>query len=189
MEELEEMKAQMALLKQQLEKETIVNDHLLREVTRQKVRHINRNVWQEGIAAAFVITFGSYAFYHLHCSIYFIVFTILMMLACFLATLIPHRWVKIDEIMSGDLLSVAKQVSRLRKLYGDWLRIGIPLVILWGLWFCLELFLHQDNWHIALATSVGCICGGIGGGIIGWRMHKRLVLEMDEIVENIEHIQ
>ena len=67
MDELQEMQAQMALLKQKLNNEEIINDRLLREVTRQRVRRLSRMVWIEGICALFVVTFGNYVFYGFGC--------------------------------------------------------------------------------------------------------------------------
>lgn len=187
MNELEEMQSQLALLKQKLNKEEIVNDQLLRDVTRQRVRRLNRNVWQEGICVVFVMTFGNFVFRQMGCSWWFIAGTTVMMLICFLATFIPHRRVKESEIMQGDLLTVAKQVRRLRKLYDDWMRIDIPMVSVWFIWFLVELyFQHTDSLFIFLFTAVGTLIGGVVGGSIGWHQHKKYVREMDEIITQIE---
>jgi len=186
MEELEEMRAQLALLKTKLDSESIVNDRLMREVTRQRVRRLNRNVWQEGIACLFVVTVGNYVFHHLGCSIWFMVATTLMMTICFLATIIPHSRVKMDEIMSGDLLTVAKQVRRLKQTYQDWIKYGLILITLWLGWFAYEIYLITSDWHLALPMIGACFIGGCIGGIIGYTMHRRLVREMDEIIASIE---
>ncbi len=187
MNELEEMRQQMAVLKDKLEKETIVSDKLLREVTRQKVRRLNRNVWQQGIGAAFVLTFGNWVFYNIGCSWYFIAATSLMMIVCFFATLIPHRRVHQDEIMSGDLLHVAKQVRRLRKVYQDWIKIGIPMIIVWFSWWCWEIYQNAGSLTLFVPMAGGGIIGGIVGGLIGWSMHKCYLREMDDIIKQIEN--
>lgn len=184
--ELLEMREQLNLLKEKLDKEAIVNDHLLREITRQKVHRLNRNVWQEGFACLFVITFGTYVFCDMHLSWWFIGATILMMIACFLATLIPHRRIKMDEIMSGDLLTVARQIRRLKHIYREWIKIGIPIGILWVTWFSYEIIQVCDNWHVGISMIIGGIIGGITGGAIGLHSHKKLVREMDELIEEIE---
>ena len=187
MDELQEMQAQMALLKQKLNNEEIVNDRLLREVTRQRVHRLNRNVWQEGMCVLLVITFGNYAFHQMGCSWWFIGATTVMMLGCFLARLIPHRRVKESEIMQGDLLTVAKQVRRLRQLYKDWVRISIPMVVVWFIWFLVEIyFQHTDSLFIFVFTAIGTAAGGTVGGIIGGRQHKKFIREMDEIIAQIE---
>ncbi len=186
MDELLEMRQQLAVLKDKLEKETIISDKLLREVTRQKVRRLNRTVWQQGIAVAFVLTFGNYLFYQTGCSWWFIAATSLMMIVCLLATIIPHRWVRQDEIMSGDLLQVAKQVRRLRQLYQDWIKIGIPMLAVWFAWWAWELYTSVGNREIFISMCAGGFVGGLIGGLIGWFKHKRLLREMDEIIHQIE---
>lgn len=186
MEDLQEMREQLAILKQKLDNESIVNEHLMREVTRQKVRRLNRNVWQEGLSCLFVITFGSYAFCQLGLSYWFIGATVVLMLVCFLATFIPHRRIKMNEIMSGDLLSVAKQIRKLKHFYQEWLKYGIPAVIVWVGWFAFEVFQSYDNWKLALSIIIGCIVGACAGGLIGYKHHRQLVGEMDELIHDIE---
>ena len=53
--ELETMRAQIALLKDKLDKETIVSDKLLRDTMRHKARNINANAWISVAASIFVI--------------------------------------------------------------------------------------------------------------------------------------
>ncbi len=188
MDELQEMQAQMALLKQKLNNEEIINDRLLREVTRQRVQRLSRMVWIEGICALFVVTFGNYIFYGFGCSWWFIGGTTLMMLVCFLATLLPHRRVKEREIMQGDLLTVSKRVRQLRQFYKNWIRIGFSMVAIWLIWFFTELYLHHtDDLTFVISIAVGAIVGGAIGGIIGSLQNKKCIREMDEIIGQIEH--
>lgn len=187
MDELVEMREQMNLLKSKLDKQEIVNDRLLREVTSQRVRRLNRNVWQEGVTCLFVITFGSYSFLQLGCSWWFVGFTIAYMLFCFLATIIPHNWIKQRDINNGDLLTVAKQVRRLKKLYHNWKRFGWPSVIPWLGWFFGEIyFAHAGNTLLTICIIASCAAGALIGGLIGWTRHKKFVSEMDEIIQSLE---
>lgn len=187
MDELQEMQAQMALLKQKINNEEIVNDRLLREVTRQRTRRLNRAVWIEGVCALFVVIFGNSVFWGLDCSWWFIGGTTVMMIVCFLATLLPFRRVKENEIMQGDLLTVAKQVRRLRQLYKNWIWIGLSMASVWFIWFLAELYIHHtDDLTFVICIAVGAIAGGIAGGIIGNRQNKQYIREMDEIITQIE---
>ena len=87
----------------------------------------------------------------------------------------------------GDLLTVAKQVKRLRKWYKDWYYVGIPLVVLWLIWFGVELyFAFNRDLFMLLTTVIGALVGGTIGGIIGHRMNKRLIHEMDDLIDEIE---
>ncbi len=188
MDTLLEMKEQLQVLKAKLDEQEIVNDQLLRHVTQQRMRRINRNVWQQGFCCLFVVTFGNYVFRaSLHCSWYFVAGTCLLMLVSFLATLLPHRWVSEEDINTGDLLTVAKQVRRLRKWYKDWYYVGIPLVVLWLMWLGVELYFAFDrDLTMLISTMVGALIGGAIGGFVGHRMNKRLIHEMDDLIDEIE---
>lgn len=186
MDELEEMREQLSMFKARLDKEEIINEKLMREVTHSKVRKLNRNVWQMGICALFVITFGNYSFHNMGLSNWFLLATTLMMIICFLATLIPHSWVKKTDIFNGNFIEVTKQVLRLKKLYIDWKKIGIVLIIIWGTWLALEVYSNSENIHMFLLLIIPMFVGGTIGGIIGWKWNKKLIAEMDEIVKSIK---
>ncbi len=191
MEELEVMRQQMARLEEKVEKQAIVVDKILRGETLKKVRHLNRVVWQQGIGAAFVITLGNGAFRFFGCSWWFIAGTTLLMIASFLFVFIPHRWVKEDEIMSGDLLQVAPQVRRLRKWYHDRLKIEIPIALVYVAWGCWEMYQNVGDATGFDITGVRIMCvsllvGGVIGGLIGLLLHKSYMREMDDIINQIE---
>ena len=48
MDALLEIKEQLQVLKTKLDEQEIINEQLLRHVTQQRLRRINRNVWQQG---------------------------------------------------------------------------------------------------------------------------------------------
>ena len=143
MDELQEMQAQIALLKDKLNKEEIVNDQLLREVTRQRVRHLNRYVKYNYLLAIPLLTFMGWEMRYLNCSWYFTCATLLMLLASFIIFIVAHSRIKQQDIISGNLLEVTKQARRLRKCYVDMLRIGMPIVLVWTVWFFAELYFHH----------------------------------------------
>ena len=65
--------------------------------------------------------------------------------------------------------------------------MGIPLVVLWLIWFGVELyFAFNRDLTMLLTTIIGALVGGTIGGIIGHRMNKRLIHEMDDLIEEIE---
>ena len=69
---LEDMRQQINLLKEKLDKENIVNDKLLRASMRQRLGVIRRNQTIEYICALYVISFGSVYFRLIGCSWWFI---------------------------------------------------------------------------------------------------------------------
>ncbi len=188
MDELQEMREQLAALKETLNKQEVVNDHLIRSLLNQKMKVVNQRGWVSGIAALFVITFGNWMFHQMGLSNCFLMGTTIMMTICCAATWISHSWVKSDHIATGDLLIVAKQVGRLRKVYVNWIYIAIPLIVIWFSWLSLEYYhIVQDN-IATMAMLSGGLIGGLIGGILGFRQNKKVVRELDEMLRQINEI-
>ena len=186
MDELEQMRTTMAQLKEKLDNQIIINDRLMRETMSSKVRRLNNNVWWNGLAGLFVIIFGNSAFHHMGLSIWFMIGTALMMIGCFLATVIPHSRVKQEDVLYGDLKQVALNVKKLKQLYKDWLKIGIPMVCVWFIWLVTELYFVMDNWKVFLGLIIPMTIGGVVGGLIGFKLKKGVEDTCDQIIRQIE---
>ena len=188
MDELQEMREQLAALKEKLNKQEVVNDHLIRSLLNQKMKVVNQRGWVSGIAALFVITFGNWMFHQMGLSNCFLMGTTIMMTICCAATWISHSWVKSDNIATGDLLTVAKQVRRLRKVYVDWKYIAIPMIAVWFAWFSIECYHVMQDYVLTLVTLSGCLIGGLVGGVLGFRQNKKVVRELDDMLRQINEI-
>ena len=186
MDELQEMREQLAALKEKMNAQEMVNDRLIRDILIKKKKSVDKNIWLVGVCGLFVITFGNYVFYQMGLSTWFLIGTTVLMLASFLLTIIPHNWVKKADIQSGNLLVAAKQARRLRKLYKDWEIISIILVIIWAGWLFAELASAVDDKQLLYTLIGGCIFGGIIGGIVGLRVSRKTINTLDEMIQDIE---
>jgi len=188
MEELEQMREQLTILKQKLDQQEIVSDQLLRKITVERVKRLNRSIWLEGICALFVITIGNLVFDTQNCSIAFQVGTTILMVFCFGATWFSHRNVSKIEISQGSLIEVAKQVTRLRKFYQKWIYFAIPALAIWLGWYAWEVYqgIDKSNLKIWLPMLVGTVIGGIAGGLIGNHQRKKYINEMTTIINDIK---
>ena len=188
MDELQEMREQMAALKEKLNKQEVVNDRLIRDVLNQKMKVINKNGWISGLCSLFVITFGNFVFYRMGLSVWFLIGTTIMMIFCVAATWISHSWVKPNEIANGDLLRVAKQAYRLQKVYKNWKYIALPMILVWATWLGLEYTAIVQDTTIVLVMMSGAVVGGLIGGIIGFRQNKKVINELDGMIHYIKEI-
>lgn len=183
--ELETMRAQIALLKDKLDKETIVSEKLLRDTMRHKARTINNNAWISVVASIFVI-FWSLTFLPSEgFSWWFVAATILMMLVCDFFTWKYHKDVN-AKTMSGDLLTVAKVMKQLRDNYKKWLKYSIGLIAVWFVWFAVEYCILLSDWRVALFMIIALLVGLAIGGFIGLKMHNSVIRNAEEIISQIE---
>ena len=81
---------------------------------------------------------------------------------------------------------VAKTAKKLKKNYHNWLKYGISLFFVWFVWYSIEMGIHSKSWKEALLTILLLAVGGIIGGLIGFRMHRKVIDTCDEIIRQIE---
>jgi len=189
--ELQEMKEQMALLKETLRKEQIVNDRLLREAMRSKVSRIHRRAWVSAACALYVCTFGVWSFYELGFSWWLIGGTVLIMIYCMIVTYRIHHRMATDRVFTDDLRTVAHAAKRLKQDYIDWLWQGIVLGSAIALGFAADILFGHTIYcnssltaRIVLASSMVVACGV--GFLIGYKMHRRVLNLCDEIIRQVE---
>ena len=188
MDELQEMREQLAALKEKLNKQEMVNDRLIRDILIKKKKSVDKNIWMVGICGLFTATIGNWAFSNLGVSTWFLIGTIVLMLASFLLTIIPHNWVKKADIQSGNLLVAAKQVRRLRKLYKDWEIISIIPAIIWAAWLFIEYTAAIEDKQMLYILIGASAIGGIIGGIIGLVLSRKTIHTLDEMIQEIEEM-
>ena len=183
--ELETMRAQIALLKDKLDKETIVSEKLLRDTMRHKARTINNNAWISVVASIFVIFWALSFLPSEGFSWWFVAATILMMLVCDFFTWKYHKDVN-AKTMSGDLLTVAKVMKQLRDNYKKWLKYSIVMIVIWFVWFAIEYCIQLSDWRVAVIMIIALLIGLAIGGFIGLKMHNAVIRNAEEIISQIE---
>ncbi len=188
MDELQEMREQLAALKEKMNAQEMVNDRLIRNILIKKKQNVDKNIWTVGICGLFTITIGNWAFSYWGVSTWFLIGTTIFMLVSFLLTIIPHNWVKKADIQSGNLLVVAKQARRLRKLYKDWEIISIVLAIIWLAWLFIEFSAAIENKQMLHVLIVASVVGGTIGGIIGLKISRKVMHTLDEMIQEIEEM-
>ena len=185
--ELMEMKEQLSILTQKLEKETIVNEKLMRRATKEKISKMQRRALIKGVVIGLCIpyTIGVCHFFGL--SLWLCGFTVLILLIALYTDYRIHRNIHSDEAMYGNLLDVRKKVLRIKQAYKDWLKFSIPILALWLLSFWYETYQLPDIPKESI--FIGSIFGGSIGGFIGFLQYKKMQRSADEILEQIEEIQ
>ncbi len=185
--ELMEMKEQLAILTQKLNKETIVNGRLMRRAMKDKVSKMQRNALFKGIAIAFAIPYTVWICHLLGISLWLCTFTILFLGIALVYDYRIHNVLKPREALYGNLMDVQKKVLHIKQAYKDWLKVSIPFLIIWCTWFLYEL--SRQNHIPAEAILFGFLVGGTIGGTVAIHQYRKVQRTTDEILEQIEEMQ
>lgn len=185
--ELDEMRQQMAILKDKLENQTIVNDRFIRRSIKRGVSTINRRYLVIGIIALAMIPYGYWAFVMIGgLSVALWLASCLMMLIVVGFMIYNSRDMRDNAMMNGNLLDVKCKVTLAQKRDANWLWFGIPMALAWGAWAVYEMSQKMgDNEYIVPC----CIVGVLVGALIGLKVHFKTQSRFNEIIEQIEDLQ
>lgn len=184
----DEMRNQIAILRNKLDKQEIVNDRLIRNAMQTKVDKMNKNETRTLILSAFCIIVFPIMHYTINLSWPLIAVTLAMMLFTAVATIYIHRPLHKADLMSDDLSTVASIMARFKKQYEQWLHYVFPTLITpWLAWYCYECAdiidpSGQSRWYL---IGFILICAFIGF-LIGYAMHRHTVNLAEEVMRQIK---
>lgn len=185
MNTLEEMRQQIALLKEKLDNEAIVSDKLLRNSMHQRLGVIRRQQVIEYCGGAYVILFGSFAFYRMGLSMWFIIGTALFMIAAMAVNYYEHREFNRQNLYNDDLLTVAQTMKQLKQRYVRHILWAIPVLLLWACFFGYNLLEVYDAEGACFMIG-GMVVGLLVGAFIGVVMFRRSCRACDDIISQIK---
>lgn len=185
---LEEMRSQIAVLKDKLDKQEIVSDHLLREIIKAKRGDIDKTKRVTYGAAIFCIIVYPLTALTSIWSWAFAIATSFMMILCLVATIYMHRPVDRLNFMTDDLATVARVMAKFKRQYDNWLHYITPaLSIPWLVWACYEFaWKHVPEGTSPLVGIGPLLVGAAIGGIIGYFYHRKAVNAAKSIISQIE---
>ena len=188
-EELQELRNQLTLLNNKLEKQEIINDKLIRNSLKNKISNINRT----GIVlcALVVIATPIIAFNYallLNFSLALNIFTCAFMAIALIYTIWSH-WGLNNDLLNGDLITASSQILRTRHLYKRWSYFSYPWLVVWLCWNGWEIYTKIDNREMLLGIIIGGIIGLIIGGIYGWRQRNKIYRNIDAMLQDIADLK
>ncbi len=191
MNELNEMREQLATLKKQLNTQEIINDRLIKEAMGRKRSALNNSAIWISVVCLVMIPLGYFNFQRMGHSTAFCIATSALFLICLIEIIVSHYRIHKRDIYSGNLVTVYKEVARMKKIYKSWHYWSIPILVVWFAWWEYEIYINLANEDMTalLAISASGIFGGIIGGIVGLRIHKRTLRTADDLLRQIEELQ
>ena len=187
--ELEEMRMQINVLKNKLEKQNIVNDKHIRNSFKTKISDMNRTVTITVIGGVFALIYSTWFFHIKGLSLAFTIATGIMLAVCVMLTLIQKIHLSRIDISAGNLVETARDISKIRTHYKDWYKTAIPMIIIWFGWMTYEILTRFEMTPMTIGFLSGAATGVILGGFIGGRINKKIINRTEELLGYIEELQ
>ena len=186
-DELEQMKSDMQELRSLLSKQKIVNERLMR-------RAMKRDIGKERTSVVKIVILGLLGiplYYEMtpiwHLPQWFLWTTIGFLITAIIASIWSIRRLLKEDLLTGDLLAVAKRIADYKRFSNQWLKFSIPFLCFWLASLTYYVCLLDNNnmsTGILCGMAVGLVIGGVCGVIHLRSSHRRL----DRIVSQIEEI-
>lgn len=185
--ELEQLRNDYAQLKQELGRQEITNEKLIWDSIRKDLRFIDKKKWIGIPAFLAVACVMPYLSQEIGFRLPFIVVTIVWIAILAVANFILMSGMDDRLISMMSTQDFLKKVKRQKQLEFRWLQVNIPLLILWVGYFIGEC-IHANLPHEILYSLIGGLLFGLViGGIIGWRMHNKIIGIYEGIILQLEH--
>ena len=187
--ELEEMRSQIGLLKEKLEKQTIVNEQHIRRSMKSKMSDLTRTVAITIFAGVFALVYCTWFFWWQDLSLVFTVVTAVMLTVCIALTILQRVRLKSIDLSQSNLVGAAKTLAKIKKHYREWHWVAIPMLVVWFGWLMYEVVSRLGTEPYVIGFCCGAVVGGLVGGFIGFRINRKMVRKMSEILTEIEDLQ
>ena len=183
--ELDEMRQQMAILKDKLENQTIVNDRFIRRSIKRSVGTINKRYLVLSIVALAMIPYGYWAFVMLNGLSVALWLTMCVLMLIVVGFIYYNgRDLRDNDLMGGNLLDVKRKVILAKKRDANWLWFGIPAGMLWFGWFMYEESQKMGFSQATLLFFIFCMIAGLFSGLmVHFKTQRHYRDAIDQIVE------
>ena len=182
-----EMQQQMQQLRKMLDDQKIVNENLLRNACSRRLDRIRLKSRIPYIAgAAAILSLGS--FYGLGMSTAFLIYSFVIMLICIVATAITNSHLpRLDR----DLVSAGEELVKFRKMHAEWLKIGIPMLLVWIGLLVWDFFFRQglSDKDVVIPMVCGVSVGLAVGLFAGLKVRRDILDGTDELLAQIEELR
>ena len=188
--ELQEMKVQLELLTKKLERETIVNERLIRHSMKEKANTLRRNIIIESLVCITMIPFFIWILPQIspH-SMYFCAISTAFMVLALAYNYYMYREFHTKDFAEVNLIEARKATLKFKRLTQRWtFCIGIPFLMVFIPWFVYENALVYKGEMLQIPLISAAI-GLLIGGVIGIYQFNKTLRTTDEILMQIEELE
>ena len=185
--ELDEMRQQMAILKDKLENQTIVNERFIRRSIKRGVSTLNRRYLVMAIIALVMIPYGYWAFVMLNgLSVGLWIAMCVLMLTVVGFIYFNGSVLRDDNLMGGNLVEVKRKLALAKKRDANWPWFGIPVALAWASWAVYEMAQKTGGNEYLVPC---CIVGILIGALVGLKVHFKTQRHYRDVLEQLEDLE
>ena len=188
--ELLEMKEQLSLLIKKLDKETIVNERMIRRSMKEKADRLNRRLIVEILVCLIMIPFFICVLPNLSkVSMPFCIFSAGFFALGVLYDFYMYLRFRPQKFIEGNMIEVRRDTLNFKKQTLRWTYcIGIPFLVVYIAWFVYEKMQYYQG-EILKIVLVSALIGFLIGGAIGINIFVKTLRATDEILMQIEELE
>lgn len=167
--DLEEMRSQISLLRNKLEKQQIINDSIISAAIKSNVAGIERRIRIPILAGVFALIYCPYTFCCLlDVSVPFIVFAELVIVFGLAGTLFQNHLLPTAADRGSDIAEFVSRLDRFDRLRKRQLMCGMILIAVFFVWFLKDLSDNYGAEEFRIMT-VSVLSGLAFGLLIGFK--------------------
>ena len=191
--QLEELRQQMAELRQQLDRQEIVNESLIRQSMTGKMSWIKRYIWLEVAMVPLCLLILAPVHAALGLSWWLFAFLAVMLIVDVAADFYINRVDK-NQLLTGNLVEASRRLTEMKRQRAWAFALGLLGVIIWIVWFLFELRRVAGSFaqDFLNGFAQGGFLGGIIGAVIGLTIAVVIFRKMqrtnDEMIEQINEL-
>ena len=193
--EIEQLRAELNVFKERLDKQQIVNDQLMRQSMKSKMSWIRKVLWMECAAIPFCAVAMGGLVYQMGLSWWWWLFTVVMLIVDVALDFRINRLRK-DDFASGNLVETARHLAEMKRSRIKALVLGLAMMLVWLVWLGIMFYqvtadptvssLEQGRaWAFIVGMVVGLLIGLPVGLYIFFRMQRtntEILRQIDELV-------
>lgn len=187
--EFEQMREQIALLKEKLLRQQIISERAIIEAAQKGISKLNRTgkIW--GAFGIFAVVYCTHVFHYSGFSEGFVIGTAIFLSICAVVTIYAHLGIHSIDVAHGNLVDISQRLIRFRKIYSRSHLFSIPALVVWLYFFINEApntfgGVEIETEGIVIAAAIG----GLIGGIIGLKAYFKVIRETDKVLANIKEL-
>lgn len=188
--EMLEMKEQLSLLIKKLDKETIVNERMIRRSMKEKADRLSRRLIVEILVSLIMIPFFICVLPNLSkVSMPFCIFSAGFFALGVLYDFYMYLRFRPQKFIEGNMIEVRRDTLNFKKQTLRWTYcIGIPFLVVYIAWFVYEKMQYYQG-EILKIVLVSALIGFLIGGAIGINIFVKTLRATDEILMQIEELE